>query len=189
MLTCWWCHFNFQPLNSISNVGRTDLLIRDVKLTLWGVCRRSRGTTASVSPGPGCMACSGQRRNTLFGQQQDDLTEQVYLEVTHLFTTVSLWQPCWRHSCRDKQKPEHRITKKTSTKLLLSVERSDSTCTGGCCDLGEGFPAARSDPPATQEENTLKSLHFNSKPAERRPFKKENGLQIFSLLKFLYRQR
>lgn len=79
-------------------------LDQEVKLTLWGVCRRSRGTTASVSPGPGCTACSGPRRNTLFRQRQDDLTEQVYLEVTHLFTTVSLWQPCWRHSCRDKHR-------------------------------------------------------------------------------------
>lgn len=81
---------------------------------------------------------------------------------------------------RQTQTPEHRITQKTSTKLLLSVERSGSTCTGGCCDLGEGFPAARSDPPETQEENTLKSLHFNTKPAERKSFKRKMDFR-FSL--------
>lgn len=104
MFTCWWCHFKFTPLNSISNVVWTDVLIRK-----WNLLSEESADVLVVRQlqwvqDQDARPAVDQEETLCFRQRQDDLTEQVYLEVTHLFTTVSLWQPCWRHSCRDKHR-------------------------------------------------------------------------------------
>lgn len=169
-----------KPLNSISNVVWTDVLIRK-----WNLLSEESADVLVV-------------RQLQWVQDQDARPAVDQEETLCLDKDRTTWQnrfnggdsPLYHRVPvtallkallqRQTQTPEHRITQKTSTKLLLSVERSGGTCTGGCCDLGEGFPAARSDPPETQEENTLKSLHFNTKPAERKSFKRKMDFR-FSL--------
>lgn len=189
MFTCWWCHFKFTPLNSISNVVWTDVLIRK-----WNLLSEESADVLVV-------------RQLQWVQDQDARPAVDQEETLCLDKDRTTWQNrfIWRWLTSlppcPCDSPAEGTPAETNTDTWTSYHKENKHKTPAecwevwrhmyrwllwsrgrfsCSSLWSTWDTRRKHP-------EISALQY--KTSRKEIIQKENGLQIFSLLKFLYRQR